>query len=329
MKSLSKNKQLNTLVLSILIGLMSSGGCTLFSIELGPKMSSLEENIVGGGGGNKVLIVEIEGVISNQDKNSTLGNKVDSGMVERVRETLEKAEGDDAIKAILLRINSPGGTVTSSDIIFHELKSFKEKNGIKIYAVLMDVAASGGYYVALAADKIIAHPTSLTGSIGVIAMKANLKGLMEKFGVDMEVVKSGDKKDFLSPMRPFTKEERRLLQTTIDGFHDRFVQLIVENRPGVNTERAEILSDGRIYDSIQAMNKGLIDKIGYMKDALELLRKDLGINEVQLVSYHRKGNYKANIYSGISQARSTNLFHPNLFRPELSSIPMFMYLWSP
>ena len=154
-------------------------------------------------------------------------------------------------------------------------------------------------------------------------------GLMEKIGVDMEIVKSGDKKDFLSPMRPFTDEERRLFQETIDGYHKRFVQVISENRRSLDSQKAQSLADGRVYDSVQALENGLVDEIGYMEDAVELLQKDLGIKDLQLVSYHRKGDYKSNIYSAIPQINTINLLNLNLFEHGYPLGPIFMYVWGP
>ncbi|MFQ5716301.1 MAG: signal peptide peptidase SppA, partial [Nitrospinales bacterium] len=187
-----------------------------------------------------------------------MGATAETGMVERIREILKKAEKDDEIKALLLRINSPGGTVTSSDIIYHDLKTFKKKKNVKIYAAFMDLAASGGYYIAMAADRIIAHPTSITGSIGVLALKVDLTKLMKKVGVDMEVVKSGDKKDFMSPFRPFTETERKLFQKSIDEFHQRFVETIAKNRRGLDLPDVEALADGRIYNARQALENKLV-----------------------------------------------------------------------
>ena len=249
--------------------MIAAGGCATFN--LGPSIKPLKEKTLMGKGSDKVLLLEIQGLISNQDKRSLTGFPVKKGMVETVREILMKAEEDDDIKALLLRINSPGGTVTSSDIIYHEIMAFKEKMKIKVYVSIVDLAASGGYYIAMSGDTIMAHPTSLTGSIGVIAVKINVAGLMDKIGVDWEVVKSGDKKDFLSPLRALTAEERKLFQQTIDSFHNRFVGTIVKNRPGLQLEAVQILADGRIYNSEQALEAKLIDKIGYLDDTLELI----------------------------------------------------------
>jgi len=308
---------------------MIFNGCTLFKINITPSLGPLKEKTVSGEGGNKVLLIDIKGMISNKKKVSALGVEMNVGLVDRVRETLKKAEKDDDVKALILRINTPGGTVTSSDIIYHEIKVFKERKKIKVYAVVMDLAASGGYYVAQAADRIIVHPTSLTGSIGVIALKMNLSGLMDKVGVDFEVVKSGDHKDFLSPFRALTKDERLIFQKTIDSLHQRFVSTIEENRTQLSRDEIIKLADGRIYTSQQALDAKLIDQIAYMDEAEEFIKKDLGLNEMRVIIYHRAGQYKSNIYSSPPVPPSINFNFVNLnFIPETPG-PNFMYLWMP
>ncbi|MFQ5481921.1 MAG: signal peptide peptidase SppA, partial [Nitrospinaceae bacterium] len=300
-----------------------------FNVQLTPAVSPLEEKVVGGKGDHKILIVHVEGFISNSKKRTFLGGQTDAGLVERIREILAKAEKDDAIEALVLRINSPGGTVTSSDMIYHELKAFKERRKLKVYALVMDMAASGGYYIAQAADKIIAHPTSLTGSIGVITIKVNAAGLMDKVGLDWEVIKSGAHKDFLSPFRSLTREERRLFQETIDSFHERFVETIAENRKDLNLEAVRSLADGRVYTSEQAMQRHLIDHVAYWDGTEEIIRKDLGVADLKFVTYHRPGEYKTNLYSALPSTPAINLFQFNFkFLPENPG-PHFLYLWMP
>lgn len=314
-------------ILSAVVLVLGISGCTV-NFNLIPKPSPLKEKVLSGEGRTKVLLMDVSGLISNQKDTSLLSTTEKQGMVERIREVLDKAEKDEDIRAILLRINSPGGTVTASDIIYHEIKTFKKNRRVKVYAHVMDLAASGGYYVALAADRIIAHPTSITGSIGVITLKLNLKGLMDKVGVDFEVVKSGDKKDFLSPFRPLTEEERKLFQATIDDMHDRFVTVIAENRP--NLDRADIrsLADGRVFTSSQALSAKLIDQIGYMEDTEDLIKKDLGVRDFRLVTYYHEGELKDNIYSML-RPPNINVFHFDLdFLPNTPE-PQFLYLWVP
>ena len=303
-------------------------GCA--HLHFGPLMEPLEEKVLSGDGADKILILDVEGVISNQAKKSMTGFQVEIGMIEKVREILSRAEKDKAIKALMVRINSPGGTVTSSDIIHHELKKFKERNNVKIYASIIDLAASGGYYIAVAGDKIIAHPTSLSGSIGVIAMIVNLEELFNKVGVDWEIVKSAEKKDFLSPFRALTKEERVLFQETIDSFHNRFVQIVADNRKELNIPSVKELADGRIFTAQEARDNKLIDEIGYLDDVISLIKKDLQLSNPRIVMYHRPGQYKTNMYSSLPGSPIINFLNINLGLDMMGGAgPRFMYLWLP
>jgi protease-4 len=250
-------------------------------------------------------------------------------MVEKIKSIIEKAEKDDEIKALLIKINSPGGTVTASDIILHLLNTYKESSKVRIYIQVMDLAASGGYYIALAGDEIIAHPTSLIGSIGVIALKVNLQELMAKIGVSWEIVKSGDKKDFMSPFRSFTKEERELFQGAIDRLHNRFVTLIAKNRSALDISQIRPLADGRVFDAEQAKDLKLIDHIGYVGDTIHRIKSDLNNSDLKLVTYHRNNDFQGNIYTQLQKPTSFNLINLDLgFNPNVLS-PYFLYMWSP
>ncbi len=324
---LLSQKAFAAIILSFYL-ILNLSGCTLLNVNLTPTISALKEKEIFGDGSNKILLIDIQGTISNGSSRSPLGSLVETGMPARIREILEKAEDDKDIKALILRINSPGGTVTASDIIYHELKEFKKRNQIKVYAVIMDLAASGGYYIAVAADKIIAHPTSITGSIGVIALKPIINGLMEKLGVGVDVVKSVDKKDFMAPWRPFTVEERRLFQETIDGFHQRFIEIIAENRPELTIEQIKQFADGRIFDSQKSIENKLIDRIGYLDDAIDSIQKDLNLESISVVTYFRPGSYKNNIYSSLNKPTNISLLNMKL-SPSIDFNPVFLYLWSP
>jgi protease-4 len=231
---------------------------------------------------------------------------------DRVKEELEKASKDSHIKALVLRINSPGGTVSGSDVIWHELKAFKEEKKMPVVACLTGLATSGGYYVAQAADHIVAYPTCVTGSIGVIALKFNVKGLMDKVGVGDDLVKSGKWKDFWSPFRPATPEERQMMQEVIDHFYKSFVEVVAQGRKK-NLEDTRRVADGRIFTSAQAKDLGLVDRIGYLDDALKLAHDLAGLKEAKVVRYHRPGSYRPTIYSML---------------PDLEmAAPQFLYLW--
>ena len=303
-----------------------SYSCAL--IKVSPQIESFEEIVVEEGSAvEKILLIDIDGPISNRPKKTLVGFRSDTGMVDRIREILKKAEKDKNIKGILLRVNSPGGTVTSSDIIYHEIKSFKERFKVKVYVSVIDVAASGGYYVALAGDRIMVHPTSLVGSIGVLALKLNLESLMDKVGVEWEVVKSSKKKDFMSPFRPLTKEERVLFQETIDRYYDRFVDLVVLNRDGLDVKKVRALADGRVYNARQALNNHLVDSIGYLKDLVELAKKELDQPDLKVVTYSRPREYKSNYYSSMGSTPKINLINLDLGFDWNQISPQFLFLW--
>ena len=299
------------------------------TIQFGPSMEALRETVLQGEGPEKILLINLRGIVNNQKDRSFTGATMALGMVELVREIIVKAEKDKDIKALLIKINSPGGTVTASDIILHELLLYKKKRSIPIYVHIMGLAASGGYYIALSGDEIIAHPTSLVGSIGVIAFKANLESLMEKIGVHWEVVKSGDKKDFMSPFRSFTEVERKLFQQTIDNFHNRFVSIIAKNRLKLDLGEVIQLADGRVFDADQAMNLNLIDRIGYISDTVERIEQKLDLSDPQVVTYQREGEYQSNFYSQTPQTPVINLINLNIGLDSYALNPSFLYLWVP
>jgi protease-4 len=302
-------------------------GCA--TINFGPSLGELKEVTIEGEGPGKILLVNVDGVINNQKDRTFSGNTLRLGMVEKIKSIIEKAEKDDEIKALLIKINSPGGTVTASDIILHLLNTYKESSKVRIYIQVMDLAASGGYYIALAGDEIIAHPTSLIGSIGVIALKVNLQELMAKIGVSWEIVKSGDKKDFMSPFRSFTKEERELFQGAIDRLHNRFVTLIAKNRSALDISQIRPLADGRVFDAEQAKDLKLIDHIGYVGDTIRRIKSDLNNSDLKLVTYHRNNDFQGNIYTQLQKPTSFNLINLDLgFNPNVLS-PYFLYMWSP
>ncbi len=316
------------MIICLFMCLFLFSGCTLFHISLVPEERPLREKLIEGAGDRKILLLDVTGIISEEKERARLRST--AGMVDEVREALKKAEEDKKIAGVVLRINSPGGTVTASDILRHELLAYRQKTGVPVVACMMGVAASGGYYIATAADEITAHPTTITGSIGVIAMKFNVQGLFEKIGVESETIKSGDKKDILSPFRPATPEEIRLLQAIIDQLQTRFIDVIVAGRKGTMT-RDEIVkaADGRVYTARQALDLRLIDRIAYLDETIDGLKKRLNLEKAQIITYHRPGAYKGTIYS----EAGGNTTIVNLFPDELESmVPKgytFMYLWNP
>ncbi len=306
-------------------------GCAIVNVPFFPSVQELEERVVEGEGYNKILLIDISGLISEKERNTSGGLREGASIVSEMKEALKKAETDDDICGIILRINSPGGTVTASDIIHHELKLFKEKTGARITACLMDVGASGGYYVATAADEIIAHPTTITGSIGVITLRFDVEGLLSRIGIKEETVKSGDKKDIWSPFRPSTTEERKIIQTIIDSLHQRFISTVTDGRKSLSRKDVEKLADGRIYTADQALKAGLIDRVGYLDDAVNRMKQYAGIKNASIITYYRPGTYKGSIYSALPKVPSNTINLISIDGKGLITPPgiHFMYLWVP
>src|SRR5262245_8409619 len=196
----------------MLVGLaLCLQGCSVLSLDLQPRIRPLAEQTVEGKGAAKILLLDLSGVLQDESFSFSLGAPPPRvPLLARVREELEKAEQDENVRAVIVKINSPGGTITASDVLYRELVEFKARRKIPVIAAIMDVGASGGYYVALAADRIVAHPTTVTGSIGVLMLTVNSSGLLEKLGVSATYIKSGALKDMGSPFRAMSPEEQVL-----------------------------------------------------------------------------------------------------------------------
>jgi protease-4 len=292
--------------------LVLAAGCVTVKVSLFEEPAPLKEKTISGYGGDKILLMDVSGVVL-EGPHRILGLTSGVTSPSRVKEELEKAAQDDRVKAVVLKINSPGGTVSAADVILHELKAFKAKKRVPVVVCLQGLAASGGYYVAQAGDTIIAYPTCITGSIGVIAMKFNLQELMNKVGVGEDVVKSGKWKDFWSPFRPATPQEKEMMQHIIDDFYREFVNVVAQGRK-LSLKQALAVADGRIFTASQARDLGLVDQLGYLDDAIELARAKAGLETgAKVVRYHRPGSYKPTIYSLL---------------PDLDMVgPQFLYLW--
>lgn len=301
-------------------------GC--FTINLPPGPGPLQEKQVGGSGSSKVLMLDLVGMITSSQEH---GFYPIPSQVARLKEALLKAADDPDVRALVLRINTPGGTVTASDVLYHELRLFKQKKKIPIIASIMDVGASGGYYVAMGTDKIVAHPSSVTGSLGVIMLTVNANGLLEKIGVQATAITSGPKKDMGSPFRTMTDEERAIFQGVINGLYERFLTVIKEGRRNLTADEIRKLADGRIYSGEQAKAVGLVDSVGYLDDAIELAKKDAGLTDARIVVYQEPGEFRQNIYSNFfgRGAVGIPLASFDLMALVRSGTPQFMYLWMP
>ncbi len=322
-------KMLSCCGLIVFVMLLSSG-CAFVNMSVMPPVNELKEKVIEGKGDHKILLLNVSGFISEREKSDKLKLQRRPSLVSEIRETLQKAEQDEKIAGLIIKINSPGGTVAASDIIYHELMNFRKRKQVPVYACITGLGTSGAYYIAAASDKIISHPAAITGSIGVIALKFNIEGLMTKLGIEDETIKSGDKKDILSPFRPLTYEERKIMQDVIDNFHSRFVNVIYERRKETLVlEDLKALADGRIYTADSAHKLHLIDQIGYMDDVIAEMKQTLGIEDAKIIRYSRGGEYAGTIYSS-SPAHNSSLLdmlgdHTNGHSP----IPgvAFLYMW--
>jgi protease-4 len=220
--------------------------------------------------GEKIAIVEIRGVIAQS-----------SGIIDEIHQYLE----DDGVKAIILRIDSPGGGVGPSQEIHREVLKVKEKK--KIVTSMGSVAASGGYYIACASDLIVANPGTITGSIGVLMEFTNIEELFKKIGIKGVVLKSGELKDIGSPFREMTPEERRIIQEVIDNVHQQFIKAVAEGRK-LDRSKVTQIADGRILTGEQAKQLGLVDRIGNLDDAIDAAAKLVGIEGKPDIVYPRK-----------------------------------------
>lgn len=238
-------------------------------------------------GKDKIALIRVEGVIL--DAQQTVGD-------------LKKYGESQAVKAIVLRIDSPGGGVVPSQEIHDAVKRVRSKNSKAVVASMGTVAASGGYYIAAATDHIIANPGTLTGSIGVIMELANLEGLLKKIGVESVIVKSGRHKDIGSPFRKMSEEDRRILQSVMDDVHRQFIEAVAEGR-SLDIREVQPLADGRIFTGRQAKDFKLVDDLGDLDDAIKLAAEMAGIEgEPKVVEPRRRFSIRELIESRLFAA---------------------------
>jgi len=311
--------------------LASLNGCVLITAELNPfsrRPPPLEEHVVSGSGRKKILLMDISGVISSDERSDTLGLRTTESTVARVEAELGQAADDDDIVAIVLRINSPGGTVTGSDIIYDRLMRFKAEYNVPILVQMMDVTASGGYYTALAADEIVACPTTVTGSIGVIFTSVSVEGLLDKIGVRNQTVMSGKMKDIGSPLKTMTPEEQKVLDSLVSDMFQRFVGLVRERRVNLTDEMTAEMVDGRVFSAQQALAGGLVDDIDYLDGTIERAKHRAGVREATVIRYRRPDESAETLYSRAALGSpQVNLF--NISLESLPHTPSFLYLWAP
>jgi protease-4 len=279
----------------------------------------------------KIALIDVDGVLQNARPTSLLGAGGENP-VSLFAEKLDKAASDDNVRAVVLRINSPGGGVTATDLMYGELRRFRERTGKPVITSMLDVAASGGYYLACGTDKIYALPTTVTGSIGVIMLAPDFSGTMGKLGVKMNVIKSGPMKDMGSMFREMSDADRATFQGLIDGMYSGFLDVVSRARPGLPREELRKLADGRVYLGGDAKEKGLIDELGTLHDAIAGAKDAAGLAKVKIkvVEYGRPLAYRPNIYAHTDVAgQPVNLINVQLPDWLAGSSPQLMYMWAP
>ena len=286
------------------LAFLAFAGCVTVDVDLGAQRGHYKEKVIEGdpAAEAKIALIDIQGVLTSDQEDSIFSSK--ESQVVALVEKLRLAEQDPDVKAVLLRIDSPGGDVTTSDIMYNEVVAFRQRKKIPVVAAFMGVAASGGYYLASGCDAIVAHPTTITGSIGVISMHVSLVGLLEKIGVKVEALKSGANKDMGSPFRAMNDEDKKLLQALIDQFYARFVAVVAEGRKGRLTEsQVRTLADGRVYTAQQALDAKLVDRVGYLVDAFGEAKTRASVEKAKLVMYSRRPARLENEYSASASSQ--------------------------
>lgn len=314
------------ILLPALAAMIAGCGGPLIRVFPGGE-AALREFTLEGEGRQKILVINVAGRLTDSPNRGLIRTR--PGAVQRIVAQLEKAKKDDDIRAVLLKIDSPGGTVTASDLLYHEIMTYKKETGNPVAAVFMNLAASGGYYIALAADRIMAHPTSITGSVGVIFLRPGVSGLMEKVGLAVRVNKSGTNKDMLSPFREPTPEENRILQDLVNRLAQRFYTLVKKHR-NPSPEQLDDIASARIYLAPEALTLGLIDEIGYLSDAVDRTRSLAGLaDDARVIVYRRTEYADDTLYNSRTDGPAPHPLSGLVPGPlRLSADTGFYYLWS-
>ncbi len=245
MRSATDNRGLMMKVIALLSLTLTLAACGPLTMTIGaPGDQRLQTTVIENhAGGNRVAIIDLSGLIYNGNKPALL--RQGENPVNLLQEKLENARTDVKVKAVILRLNTPGGTVTASDMMYREVMRFKTRTHKPVIALMMDITASGGYYLACASDEMIAYPTTVVGSIGVIVQTISFKGAMNKIGIDAEAITSGPNKDVGSPLVKMTDEHRAILRSLVDDFYNRFVDIVRQARPEIPADQFARVTDGR------------------------------------------------------------------------------------
>ena len=312
--------------------LLLCAGCGTPSFLITPVSSSgdLQEIQVTPGRGlfpKKVAIIEVEGVLANVKSGGLF--QATENPLSLFTQQVDEAANDESVKAVVLRVNSPGGAVATSDTMYAEVLKFRKDTGKPVIASAQEVDASGAYYVSCACDRIVAHPAGIMGSIGVIFETFDAVGTLDKLGLEAYAIKSAPLKDIGSPFKHMTPTEREVIQSLVDEFFVRFKGVVTENRPIKTSDALARVDDGRVFSGEQAVALGLADQVGRLDDAIALAKQMANVPDAQVIMYKRPYGYTGSIYADTSvpvpQANTMTLALPTA-----AAVPGgFYYLWMP
>ena len=320
-----------------------AAGCGAPSFLVTPVANSnaLDEQVVENGKGwfsSKVAVIEVEGMIANAKTGGLL--QATENSLSLFTQELSRAEADPEVKAVVLRVNSPGGTVTASDAMYEEIQRFRKKTGKPVVSSIQEVGASGAYYVSCACNKIMAQPTSIVGSIGVIFESLEFSGTLDKIGARSWAITSGTLKEMGSPFKPLQDQERDVMQQMVNEYFQRFISIVRSNRPITETPATDLAFykkpeysgtfSGRVFSGNEAKRLGLIDETGLLQDAIELAKTLGKAPNASVVMYKRPYGYSGTIYASSNspqpKADITNINIPGA----AGFVPAgFYFLWQP
>ncbi len=330
--------------IALLAALVLFAGCgpLTFVVGVTPGDQRLRETKVIEDGRRrsvKIAVVDVTGLIINADRPGLL--QAGTNPVSDLAEQLQAARSDASVVAVVLRINSPGGGVTASDIMYREVMRFRSETRKPVVALMQDVAASGGYYLACSADHIVAHPTTVTGSIGVIIQTVSLGPALARIGIETDAITSGPLKDAANPLGSLTDPQRAVLQGLVNDFYEQFLDVVRTSRPALDDTRLRELADGRVMSGSAAADAGLVDETGDLYTAVAAARRLAGVERSDVVLFHRPLDYVASPYAVAGPADGGGVASPgnvqvNMLQlnlpgnsPSLGLPQGFYYLWQP
>ncbi len=288
--------------------------------------TTYEEEYISGEGASKIAVLPVEGVITSDPGGGLLGG-AQNATPEGLKDKLEQAADDPDVRAIVLEVDSPGGGVVESDEMYNAILDFKRETRKPVVVSMGGVAASGGYYISMAADRVIANRSTITGSLGVIFSFLNYEEAADRLGLQQITVKSGKFKDIGAPTREFTQDERRILQGLVNESYEQFVDIIDAGRPQLNRDQVRDLADGRIYSGKQAADLKLVDEVGDLDRAAELGRELAKVDEATVVRYEQSPGFFDMLQSRLASGEPDAI--TVLRAAGLNPSPELQYLYRP